>query len=194
MYRYQQILGLRVVGKVNGKVLGTVAGLVVDPDHKQVRWLSLNSGGRYDGRHWICVDDVTELDSQAVTINRETSIRAPEEALQAEQWVRSGRRLIGQEVVTEKGQGLGKVGDYEFVTDTFALIKLIIPPGDGIWGNALSFGAEFISAVSPAKIVVAEKIPTPRDKAAAPVKRVAVHKPKIRWHILIGMRRHNTPF
>ena len=80
--------------------------------------------------------------------------------------------------MTEKGQVLDKVADYEFVTGTFALIKLIIPTGEGIFGNALTIDASYIVAVSEDGITVAERMPARLDQRADSLKRVTVRHPK----------------
>ena len=166
MYRHEQIKGLPVVAMREGATIGIVDALVVNPDNKQVRWLSVNSGGRFYGRHWVSIDRVLSLDERGVKINGVTDILGPKEAWDAEVVIRAGRRLIGNQAVTVQGQVLGIVRDYEFDPSTWTLTQVIIADSDGMPRNALSVDADHLLNVREDTCVIGERN-TQLDQVAA---------------------------
>jgi uncharacterized protein YrrD len=167
VYHYREIEGLPVFLK-DEKPIGTVDGLVVDPVRKQVGWLSLNSGGRYEGRHWVSAGDVQRFDGQVVRINSEASIQSPQGAGEAESLVRAGYRVIGRRVVTQNGEDLGLVQDYAFAPSTLVLTELVISSGPGNSGNSLSIHADHIVNILQDKIVIAQNPSVISAKAVGP--------------------------
>ena len=156
MARYERIKGLPVITMAEGKQVGKVDDLVVDPERKAVRWLRLHTGGLLGGeRLWVPVDAVHGLGEHAVTINAEADVRAPADAPEADTLVKARRGIIGNKVVTENGERLGEVRDYEFTQDTFALTYLFIPPGMNILGQFLTIAADKVLTIGEDVIVVA---------------------------------------
>ena len=156
MARYERIKGLPVITMAEGKQVGKVDDLVVDPERKAVRWLRLHTGGLLGGeRLWVPVDAVHGLGEDAVTINAEADVRAPADAPEADTLVKARRGIIGNKVVTENGERLGEVRDYEFTQDTFALTYLFIPPGMDILGQFLTIAADKVLTIGEDVIVVA---------------------------------------
>ena len=105
MTRYELMKGLSVVTMAEGKQVGKVDGLVVDPDRKTVAWLRLHTGGFLGGdRMWVSVSAVHGVGEDAVTINAETDVRAPADVPEADTLVKAKREIIGNKVVTENGE------------------------------------------------------------------------------------------
>lgn len=121
MLRYLEVLGLPVWSVATGTKMGTLAGVVIDPDLQRIGWLSLNSGGRYEGRHWISVEDIHSIDKDGVKVSGEAGVRALQNADEAERLVLAGSRIVGKSVVTKEGRTLGQVQDYEFNPETWIL-------------------------------------------------------------------------
>ena len=72
MARYEFMKGLSVITMAEGKQVGKVDDLIVDPERKAVRWLRLHRGGLLGGeRLWVSVDAVHGLGEDALTINAE---------------------------------------------------------------------------------------------------------------------------
>src|SRR5512142_569600 len=114
--------GLPVITVAEGRQVGKVDDLVVDPERKAVRWLRLHRGGIVGGeRLWLSVDSVHALGGDAVTIDAEANLLVPADASEAGALVKAGREIIGNKVMTENGERLGEVRDYEFAPDTYAL-------------------------------------------------------------------------
>ena len=155
MARYEFVKGLPVVTMAEGKKVGKVDDLVVDPERKAVRWLRLHRGGLLGGeRLWVSVEAVRGVGEDAVTINAETDARAPADAPEALALVKARREIIGNKVITESGQHLGEVRDYEFDPATFALTFLAVSQARNVVGEVLTIGADKVVAIGEDAIVV----------------------------------------
>lgn len=155
MARYEFVKGLPVIAMAEGKQVGKVDDLVIDPDRKAVSWLRLHSGGLLGGeRLWVSVEAVHGVGEDAVTINAEADARAPADAPEALALVKAKRGVIGNKVITENGERLGEVRDYEFNPETFALTSLSVPPGMNVVGEILTIPGDKVLTIGEDVIVV----------------------------------------
>jgi sporulation protein YlmC with PRC-barrel domain len=158
MARYELVKGMPVITMAEGKQVGKVDDLVVDPERKAVGWLRLHSGGMGmlgGERLWVPTAAVHSVGEDVVTINAEADARTPEEAPEARDLVKAKREIIGNKVITENGERLGEVRDYEFNPDTFALTSLTVPPGMNVVGELLTIAGDKILTIGEDVIVVA---------------------------------------
>lgn len=158
MPRYEFVKGLPVITMAEGKQVGKVDDLVVDPERKAVSWLRLHSGGMGmlgGERLWVSAQAVHGMGDHAITINAEADARAPADAPEALAMVKAKRDVIGNKVITENGERLGEVRDYEFNAETFALTSLSVPPGMNVVGEILSIAGDKVLTIGEDVIVVA---------------------------------------
>lgn len=156
MARYEFVKGLPVITMAEGKQVGKIDDLVVDPGRKTVSWLRLHSGGMLGGeRLWVPAEAVHGVGDDAVTIKAEADVRSPADAPDAVALVKAKRGLIGSKVVTENGERVGEVRDYEFNPDTFALTSLSVPPGMNVVGEILIIPGDKVLTIGEDVIVVA---------------------------------------
>jgi uncharacterized protein YrrD len=156
MARYEFVKGLPVITMAEGKQIGKIDDLIVDPERKAVSWLRLHSGGMLGGeRLWVSTEAVHGVGEDAVTINAEADARAPADAPDALALVKAKRGVIGNTVITEKGERVGEVRDYEFDPDTFALTSLSVPPGMNVVGEILMIPGDKVLTIGKDMIVVA---------------------------------------
>jgi sporulation protein YlmC with PRC-barrel domain len=156
MASYEFVKGLPIITMAEGKQIGKVDDLVVDPERKAVSWLRLHSGGMLGGeRLWVSTEAVHGVGEHAVTINAEADARAPADAPEALALVKAKREVIGNKVMTENGERVGEVRDYEFNPDTFALTSLSIPPSMGLAGDTLLIAGDKVLTIGEDVIVVA---------------------------------------
>ena len=106
-------------------------------------------------RLWVSTAAVHAMGEDVVTINTEADARTPEEADEALALVQAKREIIGNKVITENGERLGEVRDYEFNPDTFALTALTVPPGMNVVGEILTIAGDKILTIGEDVIVVA---------------------------------------
>jgi sporulation protein YlmC with PRC-barrel domain len=156
MVRYEFVKGLPVITMAEGKQIGKIDDLVIDPERKAVSWLRLHSGGMLGGeRLWVSTEAVHGVGEDAVTINAAADARAPADAPDALALVKAKRGVIGSKVITENGEHLGVVRDYEFNPDTFALTSLSVPPGMNVVGEILMIPGDKVLTIGEDMIVVA---------------------------------------
>ena len=156
MARYEFMKGLPVITMAEGKQIGKIDDLVIDPERKAVSWLRLHSGGMLGGeRLWVSTEAVHGVGADAVTINAEADARAPADAPEALALVKAKRGIIGSKVLTENGERVGEVCDYEFDPDTFALTCLSVPPGMNVVGEILMIPGDKVLTIGKDMIVVA---------------------------------------
>ena len=156
MARYEFVKGLPVITMAEGKQIGKIDDLIVDPERKAVSWLRLHSGGMLGGeRLWVSAEAVHGVGADAVTINAEADARAPADAPEALALVKAKRGVIGSKVMTENGERVGEVCDYEFDPDTFALTALSVPPGMNVVGEILMIPGDKVLTIGQDMIVVA---------------------------------------
>jgi uncharacterized protein YrrD len=98
MVCYEQAKGLKVVTINEGKDLGTVDDLFIDPDARQVRWLRIHTGGLFGNREWVMTEAVHGVGANAFMINGEADIHSAADAPAAEELAKSKRRVVGAKV------------------------------------------------------------------------------------------------
>jgi sporulation protein YlmC with PRC-barrel domain len=158
MVRYEFVKGLPVITMAEGKQIGKVDDLVVDPERKAVSWFRLHSGGMGmlgGERLWVSAQAVHGVGADAVTINAEADARGPADVPEALALVKAKRGVIGNKVITENGERLGEVRDYEFNADTFALTSLTVLPGMNVVGEILTIPGDKVLTIGEDMIVVA---------------------------------------
>ena len=155
MARFEFVKGLPVITMAEGKQVGKIDDLIIDPERKAVSWLRLHTGGLLGGELWVPVAAVHGVGEDAVTINAEADARAPSDAPEALALVKAKRGVIGNIVITENGERVGEVRDFEFDPATFALTSLSVPPGMNVVGDVLMISGDKVLTIGKDMIVVA---------------------------------------
>ncbi len=156
MARYEYMKGLPVITMAEGKQIGKIDDLVIDPERKAVSWLRLHSGGMIGGeRLWVPTAAIHGVGEDAVTINAEADARTPADAPDALALVKAKRGVIGSKVLTESGERVGEVRDFEFDPITFALTSLSVPPAMNTIGEILTIPGDKVLTIGEDMIVVA---------------------------------------
>ena len=169
MVRYEFVKGLPVITMAEGKQVGKIDDLVIGPERKAVSWLRLHSGGMLGGeRLWVPAEAVHRVGEDAITINAEADVRSPADAPEAVALVKAKREVIGNKVITENGERVGEVRDYEFDPGTFALTSLSVPPGMNVVGEILMIaGAKVLTIGEDVIVVATDAVPRPEEVAGA---------------------------
>jgi sporulation protein YlmC with PRC-barrel domain len=149
------VLGIQVISKATGKRLGIVTEVWLDVDQRQIMGFSV--ADRYVPSTSISLGDpfymslerISLLGADAILVDNENVL---EDILVSERFT----NLIGNEVVTESGELLGKVRDYQFEPQTGNLAALILA----------SLGSNLIpeSLISTYELDVNEIIAVGRDR------------------------------
>jgi len=156
MANYRDVKGASVVALAEGKKIGQIEDLIVDPEARRVRWLRVSTGatGLFHGptSGWVPVTAVHSVGEHAVTINGQADVRKSEDAPEATALAKSGRVLLGKKVITEDGTVLGEAKDFTFTPETFRLDSIIVTQGSGFSpqtsqidaGNLMTIGEDLV--------------------------------------------------
>jgi sporulation protein YlmC with PRC-barrel domain len=174
MARYEFMKGLPVITMAEGKQVGKVDDLVVDPETKAVRWLRIHRGGcwaenGFGYRSTRCTGWV-KMPSQSM---RKPTCRLLPTRPKPVLWLRAKRRVIGNKVITENGERLGEVRDYEFAPDTFVLTSLSVLEGMNVVGPSLTIPADRVITIGEDMIVVAAVAAAGSEEQADAAREVA---------------------
>lgn len=162
MVRWEHMKGLPVVSLAEGKEVGKVDSLVIDPDTRSVVWIRIHAGGLMGERRLVPVSQVHAIGEHAVTIERESDAQLQAEVPGADELVKAKRPVLGNKVLTETGQHLGEVRDIEIDPANFALTSLYVTPSMEIFGRAFHIPADKIRTIGHDAIVVTpDAVPKP---------------------------------
>jgi uncharacterized protein YrrD len=150
----KEIRGMPVVSVGEGKELGRVDTLLVDPDEASVRWLRLGKGGFFGETRVIAVRAIEAIGENAITVDSEASATRIEEVAEAQELVRDKRRLVGNRVLTEKGRLLGEIHDFELDEDTFRILQYEVGKGDLLGAQPHYIAAERVLTIGPDAVLV----------------------------------------
>ena len=78
-------------------------------------------------------------------VNTETDAKTAAEAQEAEDLEGSNRSIIGHKLVTDTGNFIGKVGDYEFDAHTLRVTNINV--STGAFGKSLSIPADEVLTI-----------------------------------------------
>ena len=114
------IRGLPVVTIDSGEDVAEVRDLIYSPEAGRVMGLTLNKRGFFAGRRRevLAAETIHAIGRDAVMVDDENSLVAPEDAPSEVGAPPSGRDVLGNEVLTERGASLGKVKDVVVLVGT----------------------------------------------------------------------------
>jgi uncharacterized protein YrrD len=113
----QQILGLPVLSIEEGKQIGEVKHLVLNPKRGTVDFLLVENGAWYLGLKAMPFEAVQGIGEFALTVNSRSSISAVTECAGVIDLLEKDLRLPGIKVLSKKGRLIGSVSEY-FVNES----------------------------------------------------------------------------
>ena len=152
MPSFNQVKGLAAVTVAEGKKLGEVEQLLIDPDAKQVKWLLLREGRVGGTHHYVAAEAVRAIGPHAVIVNSESDVKTPAEAPEAEDLYQAKRFVVGNKLVTDKGNYVGRVSDYDFA-DTLKLTDIRV--STWMFAKPLFIPAEQVMTIGKDVMIVA---------------------------------------
>ena len=119
---FRAAIGRRAVSRASAEVLGQVAHLVVDTDHKYVRAVVIGKGRKARVVDW---DQLSGFGPDAVMVVDEGALR--EAADDDDRAAVTGKlELLGKRALSELGDALGHVDDVGFDPRTGALEVIVV--------------------------------------------------------------------
>lgn len=146
-----QVLGLPVLSIEEGKYIGRVKRLVVNPQQGRVDFILVEDGTWYMGLKAIAFKDILGIGESALTVTGRQSLLAVTECAGALSLMEKNICIAGLKILSKKGRLVGAVGDY-FINDSTGDItgcQLLPVGGEKPVGiiprqQILTYGLEFL--------------------------------------------------
>lgn len=124
MKRTQDIVGLPVFSVVDGRQVGQVKDLVINPEEGRVEYLLVSDGSWYVGARVLPFNKVMGIGDHAVTTESESSITSIAEAAKANDLLKRNVELKGNRLLTDRGDIIGKVTEYQLDENSGIITRL----------------------------------------------------------------------
>lgn len=124
MKKSQEILGLPVFSIVDGRKLGQVKDLVINPEEAKVDFILVSNGSWYVGARVLPFKAVMGVGEHAVTTESENLLATINETSSANSLLQRNIEVKGNRVLTNKGNLIGVVSEYEIDENTGKLVRL----------------------------------------------------------------------
>jgi len=112
MRKSKQFLSMPVIGLQEGRQIGSVKGLVVDPSLKQVVALIIEQKGWFKEQKYVDFNKVKSVGEDAVTIDQTSSAERGSSLPNIIKLLKDNIEIIGARIVTENGTLLGYADEY----------------------------------------------------------------------------------
>ncbi|NLU50421.1 MAG: photosystem reaction center subunit H [Syntrophomonadaceae bacterium] len=113
MKQSQEIIGIPVFSVIDGREVGQVKDLVINPEEGAVEYLLVGTDDWYLGSKVLPFSAVLGIGAHAVTTESDTQLAGLAELPSAAALLRRGIKVKGTRVLTRKGDLLGVVSEYE---------------------------------------------------------------------------------
>ncbi len=124
MKKSQEILGLPVFSILDGRKLGQVKDLVINPEEAKVEFILVSNGSWYVGARVLPFKAVMGVGEHAVTTESESHLTAINETSTANSLLQRNIEVKGNRVLTNKGNLIGVVSEYEIDEHTGKMVRL----------------------------------------------------------------------
>ena len=109
--RTEQILGLPLITISDGKEMGVIRQLVINPEMGRIEFLLLNDGPWYTEPKVLPYELVLGIGHDAVTTESATALDALPETAEVVQFLERKVEVIGTRVITRRGRMIGLVAE-----------------------------------------------------------------------------------
>ncbi|MZP29292.1 hypothetical protein GTO91_06170 [Heliobacterium undosum] len=158
MLASKSLLTRPIVSLDEGQRLGTVRGLVVDPEALEVVALQVDQKGLFREQKIIPYTKVHSIGDDAIVIDRSSQVQRATNLPHLFELIKSKTVIIGSKVLTTLGQKIGVVEEYYFDRRTGKLLTIEIRGhfGEGWFNSRALLPATAIRTISPAMVLVYE--------------------------------------
>jgi len=113
MKKSQEIIGLPVFSIVDGKKIGQVKDLVLNPEEGKLDFILVSNGSWYVGARVLPYKAVMGIGQHAVTTESENLLTSINETSSANSLLQRNIEIKGNRVLTNKGNLIGVITEYE---------------------------------------------------------------------------------
>lgn len=124
MKKSQEIIGLPVFSIVDGRKIGQVKDLVINPEEGKVDFILVSNGSWYVGARILPYKAVMGVGEHAVTTESESLLTTISETTNANSLLEKNLELKGNRVLTNKGNLIGVVSEYEINEETGEIVRV----------------------------------------------------------------------
>lgn len=124
MKKSQEIIGLPVFSIIDGAKIGQVKDLVINPEEGKVDFILVSNSNWYAGAKVLPFKDVVGIGEHAVTTESEAMLLILDESEEAKSLLDRNIQIKGTRVLTNKGNLIGVISEFEVDTETGSLSKL----------------------------------------------------------------------
>jgi uncharacterized protein YrrD len=124
MKKTQEIIGLPVFSVLDGKKIGQVKDLVINPEEGKVDFILVSNRNWYDGARVLGYKSVMGIGEHAVTTESENLLTTINETANANKLLERHIELKGNRVLTNRGNLIGVISEYIVDEDTGAIACL----------------------------------------------------------------------
>lgn len=124
MKKSQEIIGLPVFSIIDGRKIGQVKDLVINPEEGKVDFIMVSNGSWYVGARVLPYKAVLGVGEHAVTTESENQLAAINETASANSLLQRNIEVKGNRVLTKRGNLIGVVSEYELDELTGKLLRL----------------------------------------------------------------------
>ncbi|MBM7866391.1 hypothetical protein GTO89_07200 [Heliobacterium gestii] len=158
MLASKSLLTRPIVSLDEGQKLGTVRGLVVDPEALEVVALQVDQKGLFREQKIIPYTKVHSIGDDAIVIDRSSQVQRATNLPHLFELIKSKTVIIGSKVLTTLGQKIGLVEEYYFDRRTGKLLTIEIRGhfGEGWFNNRALLPASAIRTISAVMVLIYE--------------------------------------
>ncbi len=124
MKKSQEIIGLPVFSIIDGKKIGQVKDLVINPEEGKVDFILVSNHNWYVGARVLAYKSVLGIGEHAVTTERDNLLTPINETANANKLLERNIELKGNRVLTNRGNLIGVVSEYIVDEDNGKISRL----------------------------------------------------------------------
>lgn len=143
MRKSKQFIGMPVISMEEGRQIGTVRGLVVDPAQKAVAALIIEQKGWFKEQKFVPFIRLHSVGENAITLEHSSSAQRAAKLPDVVRLARERTAVLGARLVTESGTSLGQVDEYYVDLESGNIIGLEFSGG---FLNSMMEGRAFLDS------------------------------------------------
>ncbi len=124
MKKSQEIIGLPVFSILDGKKIGQVKDLVINPEEGKLDFILVSNGSWYVGARVLPYKAVMGIGEHAVTTESETLLSNIGDTSSASNLLQRNIEIKGNRVLTNKGNLIGVISEYEVDEISGKIVRL----------------------------------------------------------------------
>jgi len=124
MKKSQEIIGLPVFSIVEGRKIGQVKDLVINPEEGRVEFILVSNGSWYVGARVLPYKAVMGVGEHAVTTESENLMAMINETSSANSLLQRNIEVKGNRLLTNKGNLIGVISEYQINEDSGKIVSL----------------------------------------------------------------------